>query len=183
MSEEIKYYAGIGSRKTPNAIRGFMVELAKAMADEGFVLRSGGAEGADKAFETGVDYWHYLNNDQNRTVPKQIFLAQDIKGDTASMAAMNLAMKYHPAWNRMQRFAQNLHARNAFQIMGRDMKSPVKCVICWTPDGCIDHQHRTIYTGGTGTAISIASEAKIPVLNLYYRQHVDKLCERFGITV
>lgn len=183
MSEEIKYYAGIGSRGTPRAIRGFMVELAKAMAEEGFVLRSGGAEGADKAFETGVDYWHYLKNDQNLPVPKQIFLANDIKNDDESLAAIKLAKEYHPVWYKMSKFVKNLHARNAFQVMGRDVKTPVTVVICWTPDGCLDHEHRTIFTGGTGTAISIASKHNIPVLNLYYRQHVNKLCERFGITV
>ena len=48
------YYAGIGSRSTPPEVQLMMTQLAKALSYEGWVLRSGGACGADTAFEIGV---------------------------------------------------------------------------------------------------------------------------------
>ena len=48
-------YAGIGSRRrTPDHILRIMTLLAFKLEGLGFVLRSGGAQGCDKAFESGV---------------------------------------------------------------------------------------------------------------------------------
>ena len=49
------YYAGIGSRSTPSSILSIMTILGKTLAQNGYILRSGGAEGADKAFEIGCN--------------------------------------------------------------------------------------------------------------------------------
>lgn len=49
----MRYYAGIGSRKSPQDILKFMVKIAKSLSDS-YILRSGGAVGADKAFEYGA---------------------------------------------------------------------------------------------------------------------------------
>jgi len=48
------YYAGIGSRKTPPDILALMEACAYKLARYGWNLRSGGAPGADQAFERGV---------------------------------------------------------------------------------------------------------------------------------
>ena len=48
-------------------------------------------------------------------------------------------------------------------------------VICWTPDGCESHLTRSIKTGGTGTAIAIASTNGIPVFNLKNADAIDRL--------
>ena len=48
------FYAGIGSRKTPPTIRSLMTKCANQLHNEGFTLRSGGAQGADTAFELGA---------------------------------------------------------------------------------------------------------------------------------
>lgn len=47
------YYAGIGSRKAPQAVLDGFYRLGKALAEMGLVLRSGRAEGADSYFERG----------------------------------------------------------------------------------------------------------------------------------
>ena len=44
-------YAGIGSRATPQAELEAMTEAAKMLSEKGYTLRSGGAKGADTAFE------------------------------------------------------------------------------------------------------------------------------------
>jgi len=171
-----RYYAGVGSRKTPANIQmSLMEEIAKKLAGKGMILRSGGAAGADTAFERGVDYWyHYLQSDKI-PVPKEIFYANDIDGSVTALHAMNEAKQYHKAWSRLNAFVKKLHARNVFQILGKDLKTPVLFVICWTLDGCVHDSTRTIYTGGTGTAISVASMHGIPVFNLKREDHLSRI--------
>lgn len=47
----MKYYTGVGSRETPEEILKVMEDLAFNLRETGWILRSGGAEGADTAFE------------------------------------------------------------------------------------------------------------------------------------
>jgi hypothetical protein len=47
-------YAGIGSRETPQATLDLMNLIGFTLAQKGHSLRSGGAKGADSAFEAGA---------------------------------------------------------------------------------------------------------------------------------
>ena len=49
-----KYYTMIGSRSTPESIQHLMMLLAKKLCSQGYIGRSGGADGADSALEKGV---------------------------------------------------------------------------------------------------------------------------------
>lgn len=153
-------YTGIGSRSTPYDILIIMTKIAQWLEKKGYILRSGGAKGADKAFENGVVN---VNN-------KEIFYAND-----ANNEARQIAKRYHPAWHRMSNYAKNLHGRNAFQILGNNLNDPVDFVICWTPDGAETHNERCYETGGTGTAISIANQNGIRVFNLANAGSIDEL--------
>lgn len=178
-------YAGIGSRQTPNNILLIMQQLGRKLRTDNYILRSGGALGADSTFEyyisepdfkeiftvesklidNKIDYIIKLNN-------KDIYITDD---------AFNSVIKYHPNYKRLSNYAFCLMIRNYYQILGyqettiykdkqmiKDIKSsePVKFVICWTKDGCNSHSTRSILTGGTGQAISIASDNNIPIYNL-----------------
>ena len=154
LQELILYYTGVGSRDTPPDILILMEAIARKMASFGFWLRSGGAIGADSAFERGAG------------MNKQIFYAND-----ATAQAMAIAAKFHPKWNRCSPFARKLHGRNAFQILGPNLNDPTQYCICWTPDGCISHATRQYATGGTGTAISIADYYKVLIVNLAIPEH------------
>ncbi len=48
------FYTGVGNRDTPHEYLEKMTVLASLLEKEGCILRSGGAEGADTAFENGV---------------------------------------------------------------------------------------------------------------------------------
>jgi len=157
------YYAGVGSRETPQNILVLMADLAEQLGALGHTLRSGGAIGADRAFEKGADRGNY---------PKEIFYAKD-----CTTECMGISKLYHPAWSRLSEYAKQLHGRNVLQILGEDLQTPVEFVVCWTPDGCVDHTTRTIKTGGTGTAISVASERNIPVFNLQIHGQAEKVLE------
>ena len=153
------FYTGVGSRKTPKDILELMVRIGMKAAQNGYTLRSGGADGADKAFEHGCDLVKG---------PKEIYYANQATEEAMAMAAL-----YHPAWGACSPYARKLHGRNAFQILGINLNKPSHHFICWTPDGCITHSQRTRQTGGTGTAISIANNYGISICNLAIVDHRD----------
>ena len=160
------FFAGIGSRQTPINIIKDMVHISKKLVSAGYTLRSGGADGADSAFELGADN-AILTDDHER---KQIFLPW--KGfnkrvsqfDHPTHDAFEIAKKFHPAWNKLSSGGKALHARNVHQILGPDLDSPVEFVVCWTPDGQI--------SGGTGQALRIAMKLEIPIHNLAIKPFV-----------
>lgn len=157
-----RYYAGIGSRETPRAVLREFWRLGRDLAHRGMTLRSGGADGADSAFEGGCDS---VNG------PKQIFLPWDgFQGRHEDRTpdrrvyvgvgpqALDLAGGIHPAWKSCSRGARALHARNGYQVLGPKLDTPVDFVICWTKHG--------LGQGGTGQAIRIALDRGIRVYDV-----------------
>jgi predicted Rossmann fold nucleotide-binding protein DprA/Smf involved in DNA uptake len=51
----MNYYAGIGSRQTPEDVLKIMKTIGSFMVHKDYILRSGAADGADTAFEQGCD--------------------------------------------------------------------------------------------------------------------------------
>jgi hypothetical protein len=149
-----KYYTGVGSRQTPPDVLALMTRIATKLREGGFILRSGGAQGADSAFTAGAGKYTEIWRPEHCTP-----MAEEI------------ASRYHPVWNRLTPYVKKLHGRNVFQVLGGDLATPSEFLICWTPDGCVSHGGRSIQTGGTGTAISIASEYGVQVNNLAIPQH------------
>lgn len=151
-------YTGVGSRETPEPILERMTHIAEVLADLGFTLRSGAADGADTAFESGVS---------NPNL-KEIFLPW--KGFNGSLSPLHgwpsptveklaraIAMSTHPNWSACSEAAQKLHMRNVAQVLGHDLESRSLFVICWTPKGR--------GTGGTGQAVRLARQYDIPVFD------------------
>lgn len=146
-------YAGIGSRETPSDICYLMTNIARKLDDIGLILHSGGADGADEAFEKGA-------------FKKKIFLPwsgfNNKKEDGYSYIVPkyeeSLIQKYHPGAQYLKQGAMKLMSRNSYQVLGSDLQSPVDFVICWTKDGKA--------SGGTGQALRIAEAYTIPVFNL-----------------
>lgn len=165
-------YAGIGSRETTPRILAEMEQLAQRLANAGWTLRTGGADGADGAFENGHQTaagthnlevylpWNGYNDRQALSEDGTIVL----DAATRTMAE-TIAGRLHPAWHRCRRGARALHARNVAIIQGRKLDDDVDAVVCWTRDGDA--------TGGTGMGIRIARERKIPVFNLFSAQSDD----------
>ena len=155
----MKIYTGIGSRQTPSETIKLIHSISKKMNKLNFLLRSGGADGADSAFE------EYSTN-------KEIFLPWDgfngrnhdgesyfdyLQCPAWSLAKMSVDA-FHPKPESLSAAGRRLMARNAMQIFGRDYKSPTNVVICWTKGGKD--------VGGTSQALRIARSAGIPILNL-----------------
>ena len=151
-------YAGIGSRETPEEFLKFFSEVGEYLGKLGMLLRSGGADGADSAFEEGCD------RAQGR---KQIFLpwpgfnGNKSEFDSPPSVAFDIAKRFHPMWIGMRRTVQRLHARNSQQILGPRCDNPVLFVLCWT------HPNK----GGTTQALRIAKTHKIPIYNFFLQDY------------
>jgi len=164
-------YAGIGSRETPQEVLDKMTEVAKYLEELGYTLRSGGAIGADKAFEKGV------------TSKKEVFLGSVKTGEREK----KIAREIHPnpqaldnakaktTGKSISDFMWNLMGRNTNQIFGANLDTPVDFVLAWTQDGLTDYRKRSLQSGGTGQAIDMASRKGIPVINMANDNWRDEL--------
>lgn len=167
-----KIYAGIGSRETPDAIQKLMFKIAGLLAKRGFILRSGAADGADTAFELGCIA---QGGEKEIWLPWKGFNKHEDTGfypNPGHFAKAEIALSH---WAKLTQGAKRLHARNVGQVFGAHLDEPVDFVICWTPDGATTRDQCTSKTGGTATAIKLASDSNIPVINLYNYDDVQVL--------
>jgi hypothetical protein len=145
-------YAGIGSRRTPQDVCVLMAACGRVFGERGWTLRSGAADGADEAFETGAM--------MSPTRPEIYLPWRNFNGhdsadlDKPSDEAYGIARKYHPRWQYLKPPVRSLLARDAHQVLGRNLDDPVTMIVCWTPDGTMDGEGPD--SGGTGMALRIA---------------------------
>ena len=67
-------------------------------------------------------------------------------------------------------------ARNAFQVLGPDLRQPSVFVVCWAPESRYDDKGKIMsVNGGTGQAIRIAYDKNIEVFNLNVDKHLQKI--------
>lgn len=172
------YYTGIGSRETPKDILEYMELVAIRLSKLGYILRSGGAQGADTAFETGVPNpelreiylpWSGFGYDEKKyhNPSKGYYALQNLGLEED---AMKIAGRLHPAWGACSHGAKSLHSRNIHQILGQDLKTPADFVIAYAK---VDNHGNA--KGGTAMAISLADMRGIPVYNLYKDEDKVKL--------
>lgn len=154
-----KYYAGIGSRETPESILSLMTLIGGLAQRGNYILRSGGAKGADQAFESLVD----LDN-------KEIFYAKN-----ATPESMELARQYHPNWGACNWYVKQLHGRNMMILLGENLDTPVDFIVCWTKDGKA--------TGGTGQALRYAEANDIKIYNLFNNNNLMEVYARLNVEI
>jgi hypothetical protein len=164
----MKYYTGIGSRETPIDIQKLMTHIAIALSNDNWILRSGGAEGADTAFELGAKYKRiYLpwNGFNNRSVDTYSYVVPPYNDE--------MVYDYHPSPERLSAAAMKFMSRNSYQVLGDSLDSPSQFVACWTVNGK--------ESGGTAQAMRIAKDYHIPIYNLFHESEVTRLCTDFKI--
>jgi hypothetical protein len=91
--------------------------------------------------------------------------------------ALALASTVHPVWEDLDRGSRVLHARNCYQVLGRQLNKPSEFLVCWTPDGCESGAMRSRVTGGTATAIVLAERYNIPRFNLAHEGSPARLTD------
>ena len=194
----MKWYTGVGSRETPVEMQEFIKALAAKLAGMEFTLRSGGAKGADQAFELGWLDW-YVNQSpwpSGENVRAEIYTPWDgyeghdrdgLFGATKSPKdvhfkvweqAEQIAAKIHPAWDTkredgtpvLSQGAKTLHTRNVFQVLGPHLNEPSTMLICWAK-----RTRNGTIKGGTATAWKLAQEYGVPCFNLDDPEHFARI--------
>lgn len=150
----MKYYAGIGSRDCPREVLEIMSKIGTYLAKKGFVLRSGGADGCDKAFENGCDL---VNGRKEIYIPWSGFNGNNSNLVVSDIKAFEIAEIYHPYWNNLKQGAKKLMARNSHQLLGKDLSTPSEFIVCYTKGGK--------FIGGTAQVLRIAKDKYIPIFN------------------
>lgn len=184
-----KFYTGVGSRDTPEEVLKLMRRIGFRMAQLGYTGRSGLADGADRAFYDG-----FCQYERQTKRPKGGFvnylpwlgfnggtMQNPCNVNTPTMAnyrdAMEIASELHPAWGRLTRGPRALHTRNIYQVLGHDLKTNSKVLICWaprvTPNG-------VFVKGGTNSAVKLAWENGISIYNLWVPEQRAKLLALLG---
>lgn len=175
------WYAGVGSRETPEDIMELMRRISFALYGQGYALSSGDAEGADKAFWEGAcksPYYYHLgariylawNGVFGRYHnPKEFFF--DASKFPTWETANSMAEECRGSWEGLKRGGIAMHTRNVFQIMGANLTDPVKSIIYWAkPVGKTEK-----VKGGTNTALQLAIKCGIPTrINLYTDEGMER---------
>lgn len=157
-----KFYAGIGSRKTPRNIRDEMIEVASHLEAMGWWLRSGNARGADQGFAEGVkdhaQIWlPWSSFERGFQLEKPSHDYREVSG--YDMEAISSVDVFHPSPSLLTEAGRKFMARNYRQVIGYNEPNS-QFIICWTPDG--------EPAGGTAQAIRIAERHNIPVINMFH---------------
>jgi len=178
-----QFYAGVGSRETPLYALAVMQYVSHYLSGK-YTVRSGSAEGADMAFELGS------RNQCEIFLPWKGFMGSareftQVAPDIERVAELLIDGKLIKNMPRVHdteilRKSKNcsflkLHRRNCYQVLGRNLNNPVSFVLCWTDDKAITSKMTSRNTGGTGTAIKIASNLGIDVFNLSRKEHLLRI--------
>lgn len=167
------FYTGIGSRETPSFVLELMEEFATNLEKRDYILRSGGAEGADQAFSRGAGDTDF----KDIYVPWSGFAPKEDSENEVELddldpkiieEALLIVKKVHPSFKSLNATTVKFHIRNVFQVLGDDLKTPSEFLVCYaTPT-------KKGVEGGTNTAYQVALLNDIPAYNLFV---MDELIE------
>jgi hypothetical protein len=139
--------------------------LAIDYAKQGYILRSGNAEGADAFFQEGANsvspssvelYLPWANYNSRRIhINNRIYF--EFKNDEQKKDVFDICEKHHFCWAETSPAAKLFAARCVQIILGRDLDDPVDFVECYT-----DHPRGA---GGTALSLRVALAYNIPATN------------------
>ena len=189
-------YAGIGSRETSIDIQKEMYKIAKELESLGYVGQGGGAIGADKAFEGANQPWEkedgtvagtkeFTRSKSNVTKWAKYSDGKNIaskfvvfKSSDSNDKVRNIAKEIHPKKQKLsEKDGLDLHARNTFQVFGKNLDTPVDFVLFYAQE-----QKDSIRPkGGTGQAVEMARLKGIPTINMAdknWREQLDNVLNK-----
>lgn len=181
------FYSGVGSRETPLHILYMMSKLAMVFEKKGYILRSGCALGADAAFEDILEKPHlsaeiYIPNvafplKMGTNMKNHYIVPKDNLGKNLYHEAMMLihSKDIHKGWKYCKPYVMDLHNRNMFQVLGKDLITRSKFTICYTKNGAKKYEETDRSTGGTATAINASDLHKVDVFNLGNEEDYKRL--------
>ena len=180
-----KYYTGVGSREIPEDVFNIFRMVGRTLARKGFILRSGSADGSDRAFELGASDVDpnlteiYLPNSDfksyRRIVGVNYLPLVEGEIENAEKIYSTPTNKHKdgimPWFNKIQRYNQEFHARNVLQVTGRNGVDSSFCIY-YAPavNGNV--------VGGTRSAVELCRSKGIPTYNLFHNHVKETFLER-----
>ena len=119
-----KYWTGVGSRATPADVLTVMERFAGVMARQGYTLRSGHAEGADRAFERGA---YVAGGKADVYLPWANFGVRDYKGSPGAPVLGNAIVRPANELEANYRKLVELGIRNRRFTVSRTVRSISSC--------------------------------------------------------
>lgn len=146
---------GIGSRETPWQACQELKAIGIWVQKNGYLGRSGHAEGADWAFEQGAlrrcdVFLPWPGFNEKLQMGGNPIVVEETE------ALNELVRKYHPAPQHLKRGGWALMRRNCCQVLGKNLDSKSDAVVYYAPGD----------KGGTGQAVRMAKDLGIPCFNL-----------------
>ena len=164
-----KIYAGIGSRETPKDVLSAFENIGSQLANMNFTLRSGHADGADSAFESGCDL---ARGQKEIYLPWYGFNGSTSRFNRVPEKAFEMAGKYYSHWEKFKVGTQKLLARDCQQVLGNNLDDPVDFIICYTHEGKL--------LGGTAMALRLANDRGIKVFNAGSHLSIDAFMQELN---
>ena len=178
-------YTGIGSRKIDRHVIAYLQGVGAAMAARGYSCRTGDAIGSDNAFWTGAV-------SAGGTVHAYAGLAKASRPDARPFKSLpiriqelanEIAKRFHPRWDQLTDRDKAWMARNVVQVLGEDLESPSRVVLCYAKGSRFLDGKLCDVAGGTGQAVRVAYAQGIPVFNLAIGSHRDHVAKRISLSL
>ena len=117
------YYTGIGSRETPEEVLSLFTIVGEFLAKKGYMLRSGGAKGADKAFEVGCDK---VKGKKEIYLPWRKFENSNSNLIVKDKRAFDIAKQFHPYWHNLSNGAKKTTSQKFSSGIGSRFINSIK---------------------------------------------------------
>jgi hypothetical protein len=163
-----KAYAGLGDQNTPESVLAQMAELARDLEAQGWTLRVDGTPKPGNSFKDQAPRHelHLPCKGFDNQESKYVLWPKDPNYEKARL----IAKEFNPVFDTLPKGVQAILAAKVTALLGLDLKSHVKFLICWSPDGAEHASQKSAKTGFMGMPVALASAAGIRIFNLY---HVD----------
>ncbi len=161
-------YIITGDRNTPPEVADRMIVAMKQLEEKHFTTRTTGLDGPDNAVEaqaTNLELflpWKGFNN----KVSKNYYNTKE---------CLIIAKQFHPAFDGLKPAIHAFLGCNVRLVLGNNLKSAARFMICYTEDGAENEKSRTSKTGNLGLPISIATTMRIPVFNFRHTDAEERL--------
>lgn len=168
----------IGSRKPPKRISEAAVKIGRYLSDRGLHAYSGGADGMDSQF-----MFDYSPDRRTIILPEDGF--NDLRDNDSDILdytrfdhvkAAEEAMKVCGNFEFQSDYVKRRYSRNAMQVLGMSLESPVDFVLFWA------EEKESCVQGGTAVAYRLARLYSVPTFNLWRENTLKEVCDYFNIS-
>lgn len=140
--------------------------IGRAIAERGWELHTGNAQGADQAFAKGANevnpktvhlHLPWFKYERQAIVPGNVVRTVDDLALEELEWYTEIAARHHPAWGHLSQGVRKLMIRNGMIILPR-LGHPVTCTVAWPSD--------KMGGGGTGQGMRMSGEVKATLIDL-----------------